>query len=997
VKFSPRALSAALGFVLLLPVCSWAAPPRHVLIMYGNAPDLPGARILSDAIQTSLRQTSGLAVEFYVESIDTGRLPLATSYEQRLAALLEEKYRDTPIDLVVALSEPAVQFVVRERALFPGAALLLGLIDHRFIDAGALPANATPVYVQVDVASTIRAALQNHPGARRVYVVGGGSRFDRGWESIAREDLRDLEPIVAVTYDTDSTFEALLQHVAALPPDAIVLYTAMTRDADGDPARPVDVLEAMRRVSRVPIYGISSTNIGHGIVGGSLLDFDGHGTDMAAQAVRILRGERPAPLTTPAVTRFDWPELQRFNVAVESLPSWATVENRPLSLWQRDKYGLLVGGSVFLAQAGLIFALIQIALRRREAQRLLESRLAFDTLLMDLTLSLTATPADQIDAAIEADVNRITPKLGIERVFRWHFDGADDKGWDSPALRTGQPALFGTIAELPPSLQSVQVTAGSPLDASAVAVPLVSEGTSFGALFYVSHGRAESWTARPEELHMIATAVANVLQRKQADRALGDSLRLKNAILESLPAQVAVLDREGTIIAVNDAWMEFGRCNGAPETAIGPGVSYLQACRPAAGTDPEAARAMTLIDAVCRGEQEGSAFEYSSEVGGRRRWFLMNAVPLRREQKGAVVTHTDISVRKLNEVALRESEDRFRRMADALPVAIWMSENDGSCSYLNQGWLQLTGRSLEQDLGVGWLENIHPDDRPSCMETYTHAFEGRRPFSMEYRVRRHDGEYRWLLDSGMPRYGGDGAFHGFLGGCVDITERREAEHMLRDLNRRLLAAQEEERRHIARELHDHLSQQLALLAIDLQELATKATKPADRAGLQAAWRRTAEIASDVHGISHRLHPSKMEALGLVATIRGHCVDVSRKNLAVEFRERDVPPRLPPDTSMCLFRVAEEALTNVARHSGAARALVTLDAGAEIVLKVTDSGRGFPCDGSRAAGLGLVSMRERLEALGGTLTITSGPGKGTTVEARVPRPQASRDARVAESA
>ena len=166
-----------------------------------------------------------------------------------------------------------------------------------------------------------------------------------------------------------------------------------------------------------------------------------------------------------------------------------------------------------------------------------------------------------------------------------------------------------------------------------------------------------------------------------------------------------------------------------------------------------------------------------------------------------------------------------------------------------------------------------------------------------------------------------------------------------------MVAQDEERRRIARELHDHLSQQLALLAIDLQQLALD--PPTSQAKLVAAlhddWRRTTEIASDVHGISHRLHPSKLETLGLVATLRAHCRDVSRKSLVAHFSEQDMPGGIPPDASLCLFRVAEEALANVARHSAAPEALVTLSApGFAVTLRAADSGSGFD-DGERPAG------------------------------------------------
>jgi signal transduction histidine kinase len=257
---------------------------------------------------------------------------------------------------------------------------------------------------------------------------------------------------------------------------------------------------------------------------------------------------------------------------------------------------------------------------------------------------------------------------------------------------------------------------------------------------------------------------------------------------------------------------------------------------------------------------------------------------------------------------------------------------------------------------------------------------------MEYRIRRHDGEYRWVLDNGNPHYGDDGTFHGHVGGCIDITDRREAEQSLRDLSRKLIVAQEEERRRIARELHDHLSQRLALLAIELQQLGTNPPAGHDAlvAAIQDLWHRTTEISSDVHSISHRLHPSRLEALGLVITIHGHCRDVSRRGVRVHFSERNVPSDVPPDVALCLFRILEEAVTNAIQHGGATDVSVTLArVDQELVLRIEDTGRGFdPAGKVPTLGLGLVSMRERLHSLGGTLTVASAPGHGALIEARV---------------
>ncbi len=155
------------------------------------------------------------------------------------------------------------------------------------------------------------------------------------------------------------------------------------------------------------------------------------------------------------------------------------------------------------------------------------------------------------------------------------------------------------------------------------------------------------------------------------------------------------------------------------------------------------------------------------------------------EVRGAVGSITDLTERKRAEAALRESEARFGRMADAAPVLIWISGTDKLCIYFNKPWLEFTGRTLEQELGHGWAEGVHPDDLQRCLKIYTESFDARLEFRMEYRLKRHDGEYRWILDHGIPRFDDGQKFLGYIGSCVDITERRLMEEALQQAHDKL--------------------------------------------------------------------------------------------------------------------------------------------------------------------------------------------------------------------
>jgi PAS domain S-box-containing protein len=313
---------------------------------------------------------------------------------------------------------------------------------------------------------------------------------------------------------------------------------------------------------------------------------------------------------------------------------------------------------------------------------------------------------------------------------------------------------------------------------------------------------------------------------------------------------------------------------------------------------------------------------------------------------------------------------------------------DKLCTYFNQTWLDFTGRALAEELGNGWSEGVHAEDLDRCLKTYVEAFDARESFEMEYRLRRHDGEYRWVVDLGVPRFNPDGSFTGYIGSCIDVTERKLAEEALSTVSRRLIEAQEEERVWVARELHDDVNQRLALIAVNLDVLKRELPQSATDAWLRLSEVREQikDLGIDVQALSHRLHSSKLKYLGLTAAATAFCREFSeRKRVQIDFQCDSVPRTLPDEVSLCLFRVLQEALQNASKHSGSQHYQVSIKYTAnEIALTVSDWGVGFdPTLAMQGRGLGITSMRERLKLVDGELSIEPGSPRGTVVRARVP--------------
>ena len=413
--------------------------------------------------------------------------------------------------------------------------------------------------------------------------------------------------------------------------------------------------------------------------------------------------------------------------------------------------------------------------------------------------------------------------------------------------------------------------------------------------------------------------------------------RLSSRILDALDEHVALLAEDGTIEQVNAAWRRFAQANGDPELrTTGTGINYLEVCRRAAqGGDRLAQATLDGIQAVLTGQQPSFQLEYPCHSPQVQRWFTLYALPLAPNERRVVVTHRVITTYKETAIA---SDEMIALLAQA---------------------------ALTQPI----------------------ILRGRQP----------DGKTIWGELRSWPGTDADGPPRAIEGIAHDITEHIHAEEELRTaaaqlqvIARRLVETNERERRHIARELHDEIGQVLAGLKLILAGAAAEAP-PALAATLATAQTTMNELIGRVRTLSLDLRPALLDDLGLLPALNWYLERYTpRTGVQVNLYAQGIDQRLPATVEIVAYRIIQEALTNVARHAGVPTATVRLLADAtRLMVRVDDAGRGFDYAAllTAQATAGLSGMHERVQLIGGLLTIESAPGHGTQIIAELPLPAA----------
>ena len=529
-------LSLALVLIALMTSSAAGAEARRVLIVHSAGGSAPPDTTHSTAFQTTLTRGMGEGVDIDEVSLDVVRYAQPEMEGPYVEFLLARLAKWQP-HLVVPIGSPAGRFVAKYRnRLFPTAPIIYTGMDRRTLPPDAFQNNATFVGESFDVAGLVEDILQLAPDTNHIAVVIGASPLERYWTTIFRKEFEPFTNRVHFTWFNDLSFDEMLRQVTTLPPHSFILLVLLLRDASGVTHNQDDALQQLHAVANAPINGLYKNQLGLGLVGGRLYQAEAEGIESARVAIRVLRGEPvskfpPLIIGTQRHARYDWRELQRWNISENRLPPGSVIEFRQPTVWQRYRWQIIGSIMVIAVQAVLLAGLLVQTRRRNRVETTLRDRLGFETLVSGLSATFAELRGAEVDRDIEEGLHRVGEHLGVDRatisqrapsgdaveaIHIWRRPGGptvplpmrrSDLPWTAKQIASGQLLRFSRLGDLPAEATVDRETFARIGFRSGLALPLITGAATVGALTLSTIGREREW---PDDLVQRLRFVAGI-------------------------------------------------------------------------------------------------------------------------------------------------------------------------------------------------------------------------------------------------------------------------------------------------------------------------------------------------------------------------------------------------------------------------------------------------------------------------------------------------------
>lgn len=938
---------------------------KRVVALFPYQKDAPVSTIFDQTFQQSFRRSGTESIEYYAEYLDPYRFP-DEPHSLLVRDYLGKKYSQRKIDVVIAVTDKALEFLLRYRKeLFADVPIVY------FVDRFSLvPPASTDItgIINADICrQTVKTAIDIDPSRGKVLVIVGSQVPGKGLESVVRDQLKEFEGRLEFTYLTDLPLTEVIRQTSSAPKDSFVLYVRQTTDENGKSLTPVEGLERIVPTTNVPVYGVVDSFVGTGIVGGNVFSLQEVANQIAQLTLRILEGGKPQdipPMQAHATPIFDYRQLQRWNIPESRLPLGSIVRFREPSFWQQYKWQLIAIMAVTVAEAVLIVFLL---LERRRRM------LAHDALLqseqnLDRSQAVSQVMATHI--GLDGRWLRVPPTLctllrySEEQLLRSHI--ADITNFEDFQITREkfEQLLAGRIDSF--NLEQRVFDKSGKTIWILLAASLVSDKDQ-----------------RP--LHFLAY-LKDVTHRKAAEEQLRESEERFVKAFEGNPQPMALTGlNDDRYIDVNPSFLSMSGYD--RQQVVGHTSADL-------GIWTDRNDWVRLTDELKR-FREVRNYELTFRTkSGEARVLLGSAEILDLRGKHCVlISATDITERKQLEEDLKRSERDFSTLVENSPDLICRLDKDLCYTYVSprlkqlidvDGDVLLGKRPGELDLAEFDWQAVDARCR-ECILTGTTIFQ-----DFSYKDRSY-----WTRI--IPEFSAHGSVESVMTISEDVTERLRAEQELAQLTSRLLSIQDEERRRIARDLHDGTAQNLFGISINLANLQEKFSADSHELEVLNDCQILAdETLREIRTLSYLLHPPLLDQTGLVSALQWYVEGFTKRSGIQVSIVAQPMGRLPSEIETALFRIVQESLTNVRKHAGSDSVVIRLEERLEeIVIEIKDNGSGFKFGFGEtenfefAPGVGIPGMKQRLRQLGGKLEISSN-ANGTKITGLVPLSQGEKN-------